>query len=215
MTKNGEMPYKGTANNVVMTQVMAGYQHPQPAGCSDEMYQLILACLDMEPLKRPKFAAISGIIAKFKRDSVVSAVSRQAPLDRTLSTPAAILADPQGYAIPSNHACTDPSGDATPPANPYVAPASVAPMTDVCIVPPKPVETAQSEENPYTELISDSGLSPTSNTTAALVRRMSAQKLEGRQATANRQLPRPQMHTSVNETIPGNPYTSDPMTSIV
>jgi len=165
------MPYKGTANNVVMTQVMTGYQHPQPASCSDEMYQLILACLNMQPLMRPKFAAISGMIAKFKRDSVVSAA--------------------------------------------YVASASVAPMTDVRVVPPKPVETAQSEESPYTELISDSGLSQTSNTTSALVRAMSAKKREGRQATANRQLPIPQMYTSVNETIPNNPYTSDSMTSIV
>ena len=66
MVQDGETPYQGQTNNAVMTKVMAGYQHPQPAGCSNETYLLIQQCCATEPQQRPTFAAMVDRLKAFR-----------------------------------------------------------------------------------------------------------------------------------------------------
>jgi serine/threonine protein kinase len=51
-------PYEGWSNQRTWVEVTAGYRLPQPVGCDDGMYQIILACWAAEPKARPDFTAL-------------------------------------------------------------------------------------------------------------------------------------------------------------
>lgn len=42
-------------NSEVLTQLERNYRHPQPAACSDDMYQIMLTCWKQQPQERPTF----------------------------------------------------------------------------------------------------------------------------------------------------------------
>ena len=41
--------------NKVLEQVEQGYRMPQPLGCPDPLYQIMLECWNTDPEKRPTF----------------------------------------------------------------------------------------------------------------------------------------------------------------
>ncbi|XP_056404325.1 tyrosine-protein kinase Srms-like [Hyla sarda] len=51
----GDIPYKGVNNRDVITKVTQGYRLPQPQGCPNEMYKLMLLCWMDKPQDRPSF----------------------------------------------------------------------------------------------------------------------------------------------------------------
>ena len=60
--QDGVVPYHALKVREVLTQVMAGMRHAQPATCSDDIYALQKKCWDVDPLKRPTFKQIVSII---------------------------------------------------------------------------------------------------------------------------------------------------------
>ena len=56
LVTHGDEPYSGmTDDEVVMAQVTQGYHMPQPPGCPDPLYQIMLECWKTKPEKRPTF----------------------------------------------------------------------------------------------------------------------------------------------------------------
>ena len=51
-------PYEGWSNQRTWVEVTAGYRLPQPVGCDDGMYAIIMACWAAEPKTRLTFAAL-------------------------------------------------------------------------------------------------------------------------------------------------------------
>ena len=52
---HGHEPYPGMTKDEVLEQVEQGYRMPQPPGCSDPLYQIMLECWKTKPEKRPTF----------------------------------------------------------------------------------------------------------------------------------------------------------------
>ena len=53
---HGHEPYPGMTNDEVLTQVKQGYYRmPQPPGCPDPLYQIILQCWKTDPEEQPTF----------------------------------------------------------------------------------------------------------------------------------------------------------------
>ena len=48
-------PYPEMTNDEVLAQVTQGYRMPQPPGCPDPLYQIILDCWKTDPKQRPTF----------------------------------------------------------------------------------------------------------------------------------------------------------------
>ena len=55
LVTHGRKPYPGMTNDEVMTQVTQGYHMPQPIGCPDPLYQIMLECWKTDPAERPTF----------------------------------------------------------------------------------------------------------------------------------------------------------------
>ena len=55
LVTHGCIPYLSMTDDEVMTQVTQGYHMPQPPGCPDPLYQMMLECWNTEPEKRPTF----------------------------------------------------------------------------------------------------------------------------------------------------------------
>lgn len=52
---NGALPYKEMNNETVWMEVMAGHKLGRPTDCPLHIYQIMLSCLDMDPVQRPTF----------------------------------------------------------------------------------------------------------------------------------------------------------------
>ena len=55
LVTHGRIPYLSMTDDEVMAQVEQGYRMPQPPGCPDPLYQMMLECWNTEPEKRPTF----------------------------------------------------------------------------------------------------------------------------------------------------------------
>ena len=64
--QDGRLPYSDLKNNELMTAVMAGLQHPQPVGCGNEAYRLMLKCWAMSPSERPGFIELVAELNKLQ-----------------------------------------------------------------------------------------------------------------------------------------------------
>ena len=51
----GLKPYPKMSNHQVYLEVKSGYRHPQPSGCPDEVYAIMMACWHTDPDARPCF----------------------------------------------------------------------------------------------------------------------------------------------------------------
>jgi serine/threonine protein kinase len=61
LVQDGDRPYhelKGNAD--VMAQTMSGQRHPQPPGCSNGLYAIMMRCWNGEPKLRPSFASLAS-----------------------------------------------------------------------------------------------------------------------------------------------------------
>lgn len=64
----GEDPYSDMKNKEVFDQVPKGYRMPQPEGCPDSIYKLMLSCWDSDPEKRPDFPSIYELLAGIQNE---------------------------------------------------------------------------------------------------------------------------------------------------
>ena len=55
LVTHGRKPYLGMTLNEVLKQVEQGYCMPQPLGCPNRLYQMMLECWNTDPEKRPTF----------------------------------------------------------------------------------------------------------------------------------------------------------------
>ena len=55
LVTHGREPYPGMTDDEVMAQVTQGYRMPQPPGCPDPLYQIMLDCWNKKPEERPTF----------------------------------------------------------------------------------------------------------------------------------------------------------------
>lgn len=55
---HGAIPYKEMADRQVFDMVRLGYRMPQPVGCPNALYELILSCWDKEEWPRKNFAEL-------------------------------------------------------------------------------------------------------------------------------------------------------------
>lgn len=60
----GRTPYPSMSNQEVLQQVLHSYRMPQPSGCPNRLYEIMLNCWKKEPEERPTFETL-----KYKLDS--------------------------------------------------------------------------------------------------------------------------------------------------
>jgi len=58
--QNGESPYPGMSNPDVMKMTMSGGRHPNPAGCPEMVYKLLLKCWATDVAARPSFRILKA-----------------------------------------------------------------------------------------------------------------------------------------------------------
>ena len=63
---NGARPYAGLGNAEVMTKVQAGYRHPRPAACPEDVYSLVLQCWEPAAADRPSFGELCSLMAAWE-----------------------------------------------------------------------------------------------------------------------------------------------------
>jgi len=65
LLQDGETPYHGMPNPEVMKMTISGDRHLQPPGCSDKVYQVLLACWNHDPKQRPSFGHLRNQFSEF------------------------------------------------------------------------------------------------------------------------------------------------------
>ena len=55
LVTHGCIPYPGMTNDDVLARVEQGYRMPQPPGCPEPLYQIMLECWKTKPKERPTF----------------------------------------------------------------------------------------------------------------------------------------------------------------
>lgn len=61
----GECPYPGMPARLLAGRLMAGYRMKKPANCSDELYEVMRACWQLDTEARPTFAELVTILHGF------------------------------------------------------------------------------------------------------------------------------------------------------
>ena len=61
----GRYPYLGMPQALVLEQVVQGYRMPQPKGCPDKLYDIMLDCWQEEPANRPTFETLQWQLEEF------------------------------------------------------------------------------------------------------------------------------------------------------
>ncbi len=61
----GRKPYLGMTNREVSQKLEQGYRMPQPPGCPEGLYTIMLECWRDEPAERPTFESLSHRLDDF------------------------------------------------------------------------------------------------------------------------------------------------------
>ncbi|PFX16345.1 Fibroblast growth factor receptor 1 [Stylophora pistillata] len=61
----GQCPYPGIPARLLMRKLMIGYRMQKPSQCSDEMYEVMRACWQLDASARPTFAELANILHEF------------------------------------------------------------------------------------------------------------------------------------------------------
>jgi fyn-related kinase len=61
----GRIPYPGMTNAEVLHQVEHGYRMPNPPGCPQALYEIMLECWHKDPMKRPTFETLQWKLEDF------------------------------------------------------------------------------------------------------------------------------------------------------
>jgi len=72
---NGKIPYNEYSNSEVVKEVLKGARLPQPTGCTDDLYKILLSCWQTEQTDRPTFERIYHVLAKIDPE--------EAPLEKS------------------------------------------------------------------------------------------------------------------------------------
>jgi serine/threonine protein kinase len=65
----GAAPYPELKGNaLVMNKIMSGYRTPKPAGCTDDLYAIMLECWTAAPEGRPSFTALVATLERMVRE---------------------------------------------------------------------------------------------------------------------------------------------------
>ena len=87
LVTHGRKPYLGMTNHEVMIQVTQGYHMPQPPGCPDPLYQIMLECWKTKPEERPTFKYLKHQLENYfvstEEGNVIMDVSQIAALTTT------------------------------------------------------------------------------------------------------------------------------------
>ena len=65
LVTHGRIPYTWMTNDKVLAQVTQGYRMPQPPGCPDPLYQIMLECWKAKPEERPTFENLKHQLENF------------------------------------------------------------------------------------------------------------------------------------------------------
>ena len=61
----GHLPYPHMTNKETLHAILSGYRMPQPAGCPQGIYDMMLKCWESNPSNRPRFEAIEWQLEEF------------------------------------------------------------------------------------------------------------------------------------------------------
>lgn len=61
----GRIPYPGMSNAEVLAQIERGYRMPQPHGCPDRLYEIMLECWKEVDMERPTFETLQWRLEEF------------------------------------------------------------------------------------------------------------------------------------------------------
>ena len=67
----GSEPYPGMTPGEVLAQVQQGYQIPQPRGCPDRLYDMMLECWKAVAMERPTFKTLQRLLEVFYMEDVL------------------------------------------------------------------------------------------------------------------------------------------------
>eukprot|EP01137_Pigoraptor_chileana_P009023 Opistho-2@56664 len=77
----GDSPYPGVELGLVLDKLEAGYRMPQPDGCPDEVYEVMLDCWKFDPATRPTFKDIRvRLETMFPNQGINEAVEKAAEI---------------------------------------------------------------------------------------------------------------------------------------
>lgn len=71
----GGSPYPCVPVNLLLTKLLCGYRMSKPAHCSEELYNLMMSCWDMNPEARPNFSELCHILSEMLSESARSYVN--------------------------------------------------------------------------------------------------------------------------------------------
>lgn len=61
----GKPPYPGMTNGEMLAKIKQGYRMPQPPGCPEKLYDMMLKCWRQDPDDRPTFATLQRELKEF------------------------------------------------------------------------------------------------------------------------------------------------------
>lgn len=68
--QDGDIPYGNWTNEEIIHKTMSGLRCPKPAGCSDEIYEIMTACWDANADRRPTFSDLHVQLSKVRVTSI-------------------------------------------------------------------------------------------------------------------------------------------------
>ena len=71
----GGSPYPCVPVNLLLTKLLCGYRMSKPAHCSEELYNLMMSCWDINPEARPNFSELCHILSEMLSESARSYVN--------------------------------------------------------------------------------------------------------------------------------------------